>query len=217
MTQPTPDIDDDEPSSQHRDKLSELQLKAVAFVVADDFSDEKIAEQVGVSRATIARWKKLELFKAACAKTIEESEKTILSVPIAQRRRRVDALQDRWKRMRRVIDARAADETMHVVPGGETGLLTRQYRGIGHGESFTMVEEFSVDTGLLREMRELEKQAAQEVGQWVDKLAPTNPDGTSEFTGLTGEERAAGIAAILGVAVARIAEESTEHGDGDGA
>lgn len=215
MSQLPNDIDDDEPTSEHRDTLSEKQLRAVAFVVADDLSDEKIAVEVGVHRQTIQRWKKLELFKAACAKTIEESEKTILSVPIAQRRRRVDALQDRWKRMKKVIDARASDESIAAIPGGDTGLLTRQYRGIGHGESFEMVEEFSVDTGLLREMRELEKQAAQEVGQWVDKLAPTNPDGTSEFAGLTGDERAAGIAAILGVGIARIAEETNNGDSGD--
>ena len=220
MAQTTPSLDDDDESSDADAKpLTETQLKAVALVVADDLSDEDIAKAVGVGRSTLARWKKYESFKAACAKTIEESEKTILNVPIAQRRRRVDALQDRWRKMKRVIEARtvmATDDEGRVIPGGDTGLLVKQYRGIGHGESFTMVEEYAVDTGLLREMRELEKQAAQEVGQWIDKLAPVNPDGTAEFTGLTKDERVAGLAAILGVGVARLAEEKQTHGDDSG-
>jgi hypothetical protein len=32
-----------------------------------------------------------------------------------------------------------------------------------------VVEEYEVDTGLLKELREHEKQAAQELGQWSDK------------------------------------------------
>jgi hypothetical protein len=31
------------------------------------------------------------------------------------------------------------------------------------------VEEYQVDTGLLKELREHEKQAAQELGQWSEK------------------------------------------------
>ena len=37
----------------------------------------------------------------------------------------MQALQDAFDRVRRVIDARAKDETMAAVPGGTTGLLVR--------------------------------------------------------------------------------------------
>jgi hypothetical protein len=58
---------------------------------------------------------------------------------------------------------------MVAVPGAETGLLTRTYKQIGSGEGAEKVEEYQVETGLLKELREHEKQAAQELGQWADK------------------------------------------------
>jgi hypothetical protein len=70
---------------------------------------------------------------------------------------RVRALENRWQRMHQVIDARAADATMKDVPGGTTGLLVRTYRSIG-GDT---VVEYAVDTGLLRDLRAHEEQAAR--------------------------------------------------------
>jgi hypothetical protein len=40
---------------------------------------------------------------------------------------------------------------------------------LGSAEYPNVVEEYEVDTGLLKELREHEKQAAQELGQWSDK------------------------------------------------
>lgn len=78
---------------------------------------------------------------------------------------RLSAYQDRWDRMRRVIDERAATYELVKVPGGGTGLLVKTLRAVGS----TFVEEYAVDTGLLREMRELELQAAKELGQFEEK------------------------------------------------
>lgn len=69
--------------------------------------------------------------------------------------------------MLRVIEARSKD--MAEVPGGDTGLLVRKLKSIGSGENTKTVEEYAVDTGLLSELREHEKQAAQELGQWINK------------------------------------------------
>jgi hypothetical protein len=68
-----------------------------------------------------------------------------------------------------VIAARAADPALQDVPGGKTGLIVRDVRGIGKGANFQLVAVYAVDVGLLAEMRQIEKQAAQEVGQWVDR------------------------------------------------
>jgi hypothetical protein len=81
---------------------------------------------------------------------------------------RVDALNARWNRMHAVIDKRAADDSM-TGPGADTGLLVRSYKTLGSGDSAVTVEEYQVDTGLLKELREHEKQAAQELGQWSEK------------------------------------------------
>jgi hypothetical protein len=40
---------------------------------------------------------------------------------------------------------------------------------LGSAEYPNIIEEYQVDTGLLKELREHEKQAAQELGQWSDK------------------------------------------------
>jgi len=67
--------------------------------------------------------------------------------------------------MRQLIDARA-EELNGAVPGGETGLLVRQIKLSNTG---IQVEEFAVDTRLLKEMRALEEQVAKELGQYADK------------------------------------------------
>ena len=58
---------------------------------------------------------------------------------------------------------------MQNVPGGRAGLLVRRVKSIGAGENAREVVEYEVDTALLKELRELERQAAQEAGQWATK------------------------------------------------
>jgi hypothetical protein len=54
-------------------------------------------------------------------------------------------------------------------PGASTALLVRRERSVGSGQNQKFVAEYKVDTGLLRELRKLEKQAAIELGQWTEK------------------------------------------------
>lgn len=131
---------------------------------------------------------------------------------IASRENRIAAANDRWDRMKRVIDERAADPTMEKVPGGRTGLLVRTYKIVGTGPSAYTVDEFAVDTGLLKEMRELEKEAAQEVGQWLEKIAPTDPTGTKEY----GSSNLAAIHAAERAYLATLGLESADLGERKG-
>lgn len=96
---------------------------------------------------------------------------------ISSRQNRVDALNDRWHRMKQVIDERAVEPGIENVPGGSTGLLVRSHKMIGSGRDATVVEEYGVDVGLLKEMRAHEQQAAQELGQWADKTEISGPNG----------------------------------------
>jgi hypothetical protein len=56
-----------------------------------------------------------------------------------------------------------------TAPGADTGLLMRTWKQIGSGDSAVIVEEYQVDTGLLKALLDHEKQAAQELGQWSEK------------------------------------------------
>jgi class 3 adenylate cyclase len=80
----------------------------------------------------------------------------------------------------------------------------RNVKGIGAGENYREVREYEVDVALLRELRAHEEQAARELGQWVDKVAPTSPDGGESYAPFSDDERAAVLRAALarlGVAV----------------
>jgi hypothetical protein len=92
---------------------------------------------------------------------------------ISVRAKRVESLDDRWKRLKRVIEARAID--LKDIPGGDTGLLVRQLKSVGFGENNQLVEEYAVDTGLLKEMRAHEEQAAKELGQWTQRPEDEKP------------------------------------------
>jgi predicted DNA-binding protein (UPF0251 family) len=161
-------------------------IEAAALVAVDALSDEDIADKVGVARSTLNRWKEHSEFKARVSQIITEAREKLEGKGVVEKQNRLAALNDRWGRMRRVIEQRA--ENLKDIPGGgNTGLLVRQVKGIGKGEDFQVVEEYAVDTGLLREMREHERQAAQELGEWTDKHELTGKDGEDLFKHITVE------------------------------
>lgn len=140
-------------------------------------SDEQIAERVGVTRDAITSWKLAPEFQARISEHVEAQREACMSEGIADRRNRVRRLGDTWERLQQVIRERAV-ELDGAAAGGGTGLLVHQVKGIGKGESFRVVDEYAVDTGLLAELRQIEKQAAQELGQWVEKGELSGKDGS---------------------------------------
>ena len=68
------------------------------------------------------------------------------------------------------------------IPGGKTGLVVTEFKTIRvtddkGNDVLKLVPEHVVDTGLMKEMRENLKQAAQELGQWTEKseFSTTDP------------------------------------------
>lgn len=143
--------------------------EAAQLLAENDFSVEEIAARIGVERTTLWRWKTDPFFAAEVAIIEKRLGNLSLRRVIARRNRRLLALEDRWLRMQQVIEARAADPDHQRASGGETGLLVRRQRVIGSGDNALLIEEFEVDTALLKELRETERQAAQEAGQWQEK------------------------------------------------
>lgn len=144
---------------------SQKREQAARSVAQGEGTSAEIATRLGIALETLERWQQHPEFQARVRCHLEAA----LTQGIAERLNRVQALDDRWLRMRRIIAERAASAEMQSVPGGTSGLLIRTVKGVGGGENFQVVDEYAVDTGLLRELREVEKQAAQEMGQWTEK------------------------------------------------
>lgn len=143
--------------------------KAARLVAEDELSNEQIAAEVGVKRQSLDRWKQHPDFRARVVSILVDIRAAILQEGIAIRENRIKALNERHARMRQVIAERAeAPETLDVA-GGRTGLIVHNVKGVGKGDDFQLIDLYEVDTGLLKELREHEKQAAQEVGQWTEK------------------------------------------------
>lgn len=162
----------------------------IAFFVADDdLSDAEIAQQTGVSERTLYRLKRRPDFAARVLHLREEIRAEIRARGIAVKENRVRALHRRARRLERVIAERAAaaereelaaaPEGWHPplvlpvpaapVPGFRSGALARDYKSLGSGDQQRIVPVYEFDAALWRELREIEKQAAQEMGQWVSK------------------------------------------------
>lgn len=87
---------------------------------------------------------------------------------IARRFRRVERLNKRWLAIEDLIDARGTELT-GTAPGGETGLLAHDIKVVGGGDNAITVDVYEFDAALIKEERELAKQAAVELGQWEEK------------------------------------------------
>jgi phage terminase small subunit len=99
------------------------------------------------------------------AAAIAVHKAVIESEGIANRTNRISALNRRQQLMEQVIRDRA-EQYAKNAPGADTGLLVKQLRFSPGGNT---IEEWAVDTGLLRELRAHEEQAAKELGQWAEK------------------------------------------------
>ena len=119
--------------------------------------------------STLTGWSVAHAWQQRLADIAEAERQAIVTQGIADKVERVRGYNERRELMRQVIAERGVDPGMQDVAGGKTGLIVHNVKGVGKGEDFQLIDLYEVDTGLLRELRELEKQAAQELGQWTEK------------------------------------------------
>jgi|WetSurMetagenome_2_1015567.scaffolds.fasta_scaffold207079_2 hypothetical protein len=103
------------------------------------------------------------------AELTQKVSQTLIAKSISVKENRVAVLQEISDKLRQVIAERAASKEMIGIPGGTTGLLAHDQKGVGYGPASTVIDVYEVDTPLLKELREYQKQAAIEMGQWVEK------------------------------------------------
>ncbi len=154
---------------------------AASLLAIDELTDEQIAAEVGVSGRALWYWKAHPVFKAEVGRLTHEAAGKVLARGIAKKANRIARLDERWNLMQQVRIERAADPAVQDVPGGKTGLIVRQVKQIGAGRDAQLVEEYAVDVASLREEREMEKQAAQDVGDW-EKRAEAAQAGMERLT-----------------------------------
>lgn len=158
---------------------------AAQLVAEDDLSDEEIANQAGVSRRTLTTWKQHPEFAAVVGDHIGQLQAAMLKRGIAKKRKRIATLDDLHQSLLQVIAERSGQYP--GIPGSETGLIVKQYKQIGAGRDAQVIEEYAVDTATIREIRALEQQAAQELGQWVDKQQIEGLTRVIEIVGVDAE------------------------------
>lgn len=150
-------------------KWTKRKEQAAVLLAEDELTDQEIAQRLGIGRTTLFSWKSHAEFTARLAEVSQTIGNVTMRRAIAKKARRVSALNDRWNKLHKVIEERAADPTLADIPGGKTGLIVRQTKGIGKGKTFQVVEEYAVNIGLLKLLNDTERQAAQECGQWLKK------------------------------------------------
>jgi len=104
---------------------------------------------------------------------VEEFEVEAMKEGLTRRGVRLREKMERHSLLKRIISERGDADYMQDVAGGKTGLLVREYKG--HSE----LPFYKVDAALLKEMRDLEREIAIELGQWTEKKELANPDGSA--------------------------------------
>lgn len=150
----------------------ERRTKAAQMLAEGERSQEEIAKIIKVTRKTLWEWMQYPAFTARVDKIVEQTYEALKLSGIARKAHRITALDARWHAMRGLIEARGKEMAdSGEIAGGETGLLVRDYKGKGNKPVY------KADVGLLRELREHEKQAAIETGEWTEKRELSGPDG----------------------------------------
>lgn len=161
---------------------------AVNLIVEGTHGLKEIAEQCHVSVQAIYAWRQHPDFKQRVEEYRAKYSEAVFELGISRVETRVAAQHDRWIRMQRLIEARGQDIEMAAVAGGNTGLLTRYQKVLGSGEDARIVDVFEFDAALVRELRELEKEASVQMGQRLERKQ-TEIVWDGDWSKLTGEQR----------------------------
>lgn len=169
-----------------------------AQLVAKGASARKAYIGAGYSESGAAQSAARLLTNAEVCERVEELKKAISSglteASIRDVNARVAHYQRRWERLSAAIDklmdergaAMAGDPD---IPGGQTGLVTRDYKGLQAGKVISRVDPGLI--ALLAEERENLQQASRELGQWMDKSEVTTKTGDLAARLAKGRERVA--------------------------
>lgn len=145
--------------------LEPSEEQAAQLLAEGRYEYREIAVKVGVEVRTLHNWRKDKDFAARVAEISAEFASAALKRGIARKDYRIGCLANIHSKLLTVIEERAADQSMQDVPGGKSGLMVRTYKVSGE----TVMTEYAVDTGTIKEIRGIQEQVAKELGQLVEK------------------------------------------------
>lgn len=176
------------------DRLTDKQRAFVSYYLGEArMNATKAAAMAGyrVPRQEGARL----LANAVIQAEIEATLAELRAEGIANKANRIRDYDELRRRIWLVIEARAAEYaptgeepdpaiagfyrkgTSPRVVGGESGLVVKQFKVVGSGRNQQVIEEHVVDSALISELLAVNKQAAQELGEWSEKRQITGADG----------------------------------------
>jgi AcrR family transcriptional regulator len=153
--------------------LTPVEERAAFLCAEDRLTDAEIASEVGISLATLYRWKNRPSFRARFDAYVEELTALVMVRGLADRRRRIAAVVQRFRDIDTVFQERARWFKEHepAVPGGKTGLLVRRVKLDAAGGEHP---EYEIDVAAVKEQRALLEHIAREKGEWVEKRTTLN-------------------------------------------
>lgn len=145
------------------------QREEAAMLCAEGkLNDTEIAQQLGIARYTLYKWRQEKEFADRIQSRINALATLAMAKGLRDREGRLERLEKLVEKMERVIDERGAEMAAECA-GGKSGLLARDMKGVDRVYKF--------DRGLVAEMRDTLKHIAQELGQWTEKKELTGKDG----------------------------------------
>jgi hypothetical protein len=148
-------------------KWSERRRRAADLLADGELTEDEVAAKLGIRPKVLRSWLKLPDFAARIEAQIIGRRRALLRRGLARVETRIRALEDRWRKLIQIAEERAALPEMADIPGGRTGFLISSGRLIGRKDDLP-VYLHELDSALLKELRDHERQAAQELGQWTE-------------------------------------------------
>ena len=148
--------------------------KAAELLSSDALTDEQIAKKVGVSRQSLATWKRAPEFQARRGELMAALEERMKNSFVATRAGQVKLLAADFNATSKILEERGVDaawmdEQGNLLPaggpGGSTGFMVREFQGVGKQQKVV----FKADAALFKVRQDLLKQIAILRGFWSEK------------------------------------------------
>lgn len=168
-------------------KLTKEQRKLLVAWAAEGLTLNEINERAErYDPSFTVDWLQLKHVRTRTSKTYgqlrEEFEREAITEGLARRAVRLREKMARHSLLKEVIAERADHMEMQDAPGGKTGLLALDYKGKDADRKV-----YKLDAALLKEMRDLEREIAIELGQWAERKEVSGPDGAPFVINIIGD------------------------------